>query len=232
MSALKLDFEDEELQFRQEIWHERVTRLFKLLSQEGQAEIPERVNADHLRQWLEDGNELELVNDKKFEKLNETVDDLDWINRALKMCITQEEVDLLEKQENQGLIDISLMVRLAKERIKRGELPKFIQKGRSAQQGIAYLKNAREKVKQEDGNDYGVKDTEMDNQNQEEEEEDTDLDDEKEESEGGTQSKKTKKKSSASGDAKKRVKKAGDKSKPKLLTPNKKPLMKTNSKIG
>jgi hypothetical protein len=28
---IRLDFEDEELQFRQELWHERVGRLLKIL---------------------------------------------------------------------------------------------------------------------------------------------------------------------------------------------------------
>jgi hypothetical protein len=37
---------------------------------------------------LEEGQELEVVNDSKYEKLNEVVEDIDNISRALKMCIS------------------------------------------------------------------------------------------------------------------------------------------------
>ena len=49
--------------------------------------LNERVNSEEVRWWLEEGQELELVNDSKYEKLNEIVDDIEAIQRALKMCV-------------------------------------------------------------------------------------------------------------------------------------------------
>ena len=63
------------------------------------------------------------MNDAKFEKLNEIVEDIDNINRALRMCVTVQEIDQLDKQENKGkLIDIEHLVNAAKQRISRGEV--------------------------------------------------------------------------------------------------------------
>ena len=41
--------------------------------------LNERVNSEEVRWWLEEGQELELVNDSKYEKLNEIVDDIEAI---------------------------------------------------------------------------------------------------------------------------------------------------------
>ena len=90
---VSLDYEEDELQFRQEIWHKRMTLLF---SEDKSARVP----AENLRIWLEEGQELEVVSDPKYEKLSEAVEDLDNVARALKMCATVQEVDSLDKEEN------------------------------------------------------------------------------------------------------------------------------------
>jgi hypothetical protein len=56
-----------------------------------------RLNAEQIRYWLEEGQELEMVNDAKYEKLNDLVEDLDNIARALRLCVTVQEVDQLDK---------------------------------------------------------------------------------------------------------------------------------------
>jgi hypothetical protein len=52
-----------------------------------------RVNSEQVRLWLEEGQDLEVVNDAKYEKLNEVVEDIENINRVLRMCNTVQEVD-------------------------------------------------------------------------------------------------------------------------------------------
>lgn len=47
-----------------------------------------RVNSEQVRYWLEEGQELEVVNDAKYEKLNEIVEDIDNINKVLRLCNT------------------------------------------------------------------------------------------------------------------------------------------------
>ena len=69
-----------------------------------------RVKSEQVRHWLEEGQELEVVRDKKYEQLSEVVNDLDFIVRATRMCSTTDEVDLIEAQETTGLIDIALII--------------------------------------------------------------------------------------------------------------------------
>jgi hypothetical protein len=72
---IRLDFEDEELQFRKDIWHERVNKTINILN--GSFELgDERISSEAIKAWLEEGQELEFVNDAKFEKLNEIVEDI------------------------------------------------------------------------------------------------------------------------------------------------------------
>ena len=90
-----------------------------------EAQTDTRINAELVRFWLEEGQELEVVNDAKYEKLNEVVEDIDNINRALRMCVTVQEIDQLDKQENKGkLIDVEHLVNAAKQRISRGDVQK------------------------------------------------------------------------------------------------------------
>ena len=100
-----------------------MTLLFKLLI-ENQALKDSKVNSEQVRYWLEEGQELEVVNDAKYEKLNELVEDIDNINRVLRLCNTVQEVDQLDKQENRGLIDFTHLVNAAKQRISRGDTAK------------------------------------------------------------------------------------------------------------
>lgn len=69
-----------------------------------------RVKSEQVRHWLEEGQELEVVRDKKYEELSEVVNDLDFIVRATRMCSKTDEVDLIEAQETTGLIDIALII--------------------------------------------------------------------------------------------------------------------------
>ena len=55
------------------------------------------------------------MNDAKYERLSDIVEDIDNINRALRMCVTVQEVDLLDKQENKGkVIELDHLVNTAK----------------------------------------------------------------------------------------------------------------------
>jgi hypothetical protein len=91
---LSIDFEKEELSLRQDIWHQRIDLLLKSLSE---SKPSTRVHAEFIRYWLEEGQELEVVNDAKYEKLNEVVEDIDNINKTLRMCVTVQEVDQIDK---------------------------------------------------------------------------------------------------------------------------------------
>ena len=84
---ISLDFENEELSFRQDIWHQRMAIILKILAENS---VPKdtRVNSEQVRFWLEEGQELEVVNDAKYEKLNEIVEDIDNINKVLRLCNT------------------------------------------------------------------------------------------------------------------------------------------------
>jgi uncharacterized protein (UPF0147 family) len=84
---ISLDFENEELSFRQDIWHQRMAIILKILAENS---VPKdtRVNSEQVRYWLEEGQELEVVNDAKYEKLNEIVEDIDNINKVLRLCNT------------------------------------------------------------------------------------------------------------------------------------------------
>jgi uncharacterized protein (UPF0147 family) len=84
---ISLDFENEELSFRQDIWHQRMAIILKILAE---SSVPKdtRVNSEQVRFWLEEGQELEVVNDAKYEKLNEIVEDIDNINKVLRLCNT------------------------------------------------------------------------------------------------------------------------------------------------
>jgi len=75
-----------------------------------------RLSSEQVRYWLEEGQELEVVNDAKYERLNELVEDIDNVSRALRMCSTVQEVDQIDKQENSEkcLIDITHLVTAAK----------------------------------------------------------------------------------------------------------------------
>jgi hypothetical protein len=68
------------------------------------------------------------------------------------MCLSIEEVEELAKEEDVGLIDYSLMIKNAKEKIQNGEAPKPIRKGVEVKkgQGKDFLKNARSKSKGDD----------------------------------------------------------------------------------
>ncbi|TNV84393.1 hypothetical protein FGO68_gene805 [Halteria grandinella] len=140
---VSLDFENDELNFREEIWHERIALLIKELKSGKNFSQSERISCELVRFWLEEGQELEVVNDQKYEQLSELVEDLDHISRALKMCNTIQEVDQLDKQEHQGkLIDFEHLIVLSKTRISRGELQKRTQLTCSP---IEFLKNLRNK---------------------------------------------------------------------------------------
>jgi hypothetical protein len=84
---ISLDFENEELSFRQDIWHQRMAIILKILA-ENSVPNDTRVNSEQVRFWLEEGQELEVVNDAKYEKLNEIVEDIDNINKVLRLCNT------------------------------------------------------------------------------------------------------------------------------------------------
>jgi hypothetical protein len=74
--------------------------LLSVLSKSEKVNKDDRISSEAVRYWLEEGQELEIVNDQKYEKLNEVVEDLDQINRALKMCCSVEEVELIDEKEN------------------------------------------------------------------------------------------------------------------------------------
>ena len=75
-----------------------------------------RINFEQVKYWLEEGQDLEVVNDQKYEKLNEVVEDIENVGRALRMCTTIQEIDQIDKQENsdRNLIEISHLVNSAK----------------------------------------------------------------------------------------------------------------------
>jgi hypothetical protein len=58
---LKLDFEDDEISFRKEIWLERIRRLITVWSAPTEGEPTERICSETLKVWLEEGQELEMV---------------------------------------------------------------------------------------------------------------------------------------------------------------------------
>ena len=109
-----LDFEAEELTFRQGIWHARVDLLIKFWSLRTPVKsiqpITERICSEKIRFWLEEGQELELATDPKYDKLTEVVEDIDNIARSLKLCATQDEIDQIDKQENSFIIDIDHLI--------------------------------------------------------------------------------------------------------------------------
>lgn len=142
LMCLSLDFEDDELMFRQEIWHQRIALLLKELLNKSRTQTF-RISSEQIRYWLEEGQELEVVNDAKYEKINEVVEDIDNITRALKMCSTIQEVDQLDKQENSSLIELSHLVIANKQRISRGEIPKKTQQTVSPSD---FLKNIRGRI--------------------------------------------------------------------------------------
>ena len=59
-----------------------------------------------------------MVNDAKYERLSEIVEDIDNIVRTLRMCCTQEEIDLVEAQENSGFIDITHLISINRTRVQ------------------------------------------------------------------------------------------------------------------
>ncbi|CDW76908.1 UNKNOWN [Stylonychia lemnae] len=184
-----LDFEDEELQFRQDIWHARVAKVLHDLQNDI---FIERLSTEQIKYWLEEGQELEVVNDIKYEKLNEVVEDIDHIMRALKMCATVEEVDKIDEQENRKLIEMNHLIKKARQKMLKGEVPKHIRKSIENRKSLGscaleYLKNSRTKISKEQ-----LEDVDMDNKmiqeegggDEEEDEDDMDteeLEDEKKE---------------------------------------------------
>lgn len=67
LMLLTIDFEDEELQFRQDIWHARIEFFLDELERCRGKNPKIRVKSEQVRHWLEEGQELEVVRDKKYE---------------------------------------------------------------------------------------------------------------------------------------------------------------------
>lgn len=100
---IRVDFDDEELGWRQELWRERIHMLEKHKASPCE---DSKVNCEVVRSWLEEGQELEIVTDQKYEALTEIVDDIDSVCQALRYCNTEEEVDLVWAQEcEKGALD-------------------------------------------------------------------------------------------------------------------------------
>lgn len=218
---ITLDFESDELSLRQELWHQRITLLLSNISNQD-SKPATRLNCEQVRYWLEEGQELEVVNDSKYERLNDLVEDLDNIARALRMCVTVQEVDQIDKQENHGLIELDHLVKAAKLRISRGEqAPKRTQQTLTP---LDYLKNLRGKLNNSDEDrrkkkagvskkDNDDEDASMNPSDAEDEDDDTDLEEEKpEEGEGGDTNKKKK-----SGGAKKKENTSSEVKKPVIM---------------
>ena len=64
-----------------------------------------------------------MVNDGKYERLNELVEEIDHVTRALKMCASVEEVDTIDMEENSGYVDIGHLVGKARKRVEKGVVP-------------------------------------------------------------------------------------------------------------
>lgn len=47
------------------------------------------VQSDLLRYWLEEAQELELLKDEKYDKLNDMVEDIDRVVRAMHNCASE-----------------------------------------------------------------------------------------------------------------------------------------------
>lgn len=136
--CLSLDFQDEELQFRQDIWHNRVALLISELDKPFVSDSL-RINCEQIRLWLEEGQELEIVKVLKYERLSEIVEDIDNITKALRACNSLLDFEVIDRQENAGLIDISHLIVSARHRFALDSKTKIHVKGGA----VAFLKSLR-----------------------------------------------------------------------------------------
>jgi hypothetical protein len=51
------------------------------------------VESEILRYWLEEGTELELTKDEKYERLNDLVEDVDEVIKIVRNCFQIQEID-------------------------------------------------------------------------------------------------------------------------------------------
>lgn len=67
------------------------------------------------------------------------------------MCASELEVDAIDAQENKKLLDFTHLIKAAKKRIAKGEIPKAAKKSASENKSsgaLEYLRNFRAKAKQ------------------------------------------------------------------------------------
>lgn len=58
---------------------------------------------DPLSYFMQSGQALQ-------DRLHEILDDVETIHKAIKMCVTSEELDSIESQEDQTVIDFSVRI--------------------------------------------------------------------------------------------------------------------------
>lgn len=51
------------------------------------------MESEILRYWLEEGTELELTKDEKYERLNDLVEDVDEVIKIVRNCFQIQEID-------------------------------------------------------------------------------------------------------------------------------------------
>ena len=82
------------------------------------------VQSDILRYWLEEGTELELTQDEKYERLSNLVDDIDEVIKALRNCMSLAQIEEVTKTVEERIsrkLNFERIEAVAKQRIEAGE---------------------------------------------------------------------------------------------------------------
>jgi PHP family Zn ribbon phosphoesterase len=88
LKLLRVDFEKEEADVRSDLWHIKVDLIFAEIDKKDSSE--KTVDSDILRYWLEEGTELELTKEAKYERLSDLVDDIDEVIKVMRNCSTEQ----------------------------------------------------------------------------------------------------------------------------------------------
>ena len=79
---------------------------------DAKGETAKTVQSDIMRYWLEEGTELELAREAKYERLSDLVDDIDEVIKALRTCTTEQQMEAVI-----AVVDQQISARLSFERV-------------------------------------------------------------------------------------------------------------------
>ena len=90
---------------------------------ENSQEIEAPIYSEQIQMWHDEAEDIDMQENPLTDKLQDILQDINYIGNAFKMCVSLQELKGIYEQEPYKIINLTHIYEAFKQRIESGEIP-------------------------------------------------------------------------------------------------------------